>query len=844
MTTYKQLDIEALIVSLPLKDKVKLLAGRDFWHFEEVASAGIPPVRCSDGPNGVRGQNFFKGVPASCFPCATGIAASFDTDLVGRIGEALGDECVAKGAHILLGPTANFQRSPLGGRGFESFAEDPVLSGMVSAAYINGLQSKNVSACMKHFVANDQEFERFSADSVVSQRALREIYLEPFRLAVKHSQPDAIMTSYNKVNGLHSSENKGLLEDILRKEWGWNGLTMSDWTGTYSTGTALKAGLDVEMPGPSCMRGAAVIRQISSGKLSVDVVDARVRTVLTLVNKAIASGIPFNAQESSIDTPELRALLRQASSSAVVLLKNSASLLPISSSTKSIAVIGSNAKISVPSGGGSASLVSTYTISPLEGITEAAKAIGATVEYSAGASAFRYLPLLDPLMTPALLEVFIENPAPTKSWYEGVDVKLPKADWETTTTSSLVFAIDGIPWDKLGDSPLCRFTTVFTPDVSGTWEFGLAAIGGSTLFIDEKLVVDNYHNFVGGEMFFGMGSEQQKGTLELVAGKEYRLELRQSLELKSTKATPFIPASAWRIGAYPLVEPKVAREAAVELAKKSDLAILVVGTNPDWESEGFDRKDIFLPGETDALVKAVLAVNPNTVVVTQSGTPVAMPWINEASTILQAFFGGNELGNGLADILFGSVNPSAKLPVTFPVRLEDNPAFTSFGITTETPGKVVYGEGIYVGYRHYEKANIAPLFPFGHGLSYTSFNLSSLSVSPVSAAGTFSVTFSIKNTGKISGGEVAQLFIAPPVVGRIAAPVKELKAFTKVYLAPGVETQVKLEVGKEAFSYWDESVDSWVAQAGVYKVLVGVGSDKILLEGEAKLEKTFKWLGL
>ncbi|KAL8293753.1 hypothetical protein RQP46_000454 [Phenoliferia psychrophenolica] len=843
MTTYKKLDIEALIGSLTLKDKVKLLAGKDFWHFEDVPSAGIPSVRCSDGPNGVRGQRFFAGTPASCFPCATGIAASFDTALVERVGEALGDECVAKGAHILLGPTANMQRSPLGGRGFESFAEDPVLSGMVSAAYIAGLQSKNVSACMKHFVANDQEFERFSADSVVSQRALREIYLEPFRLAMKHAMPDCIMTSYNKLNGTHASENRDLLEGILRKEWGFSGLTMSDWTGTYSVGGAIRAGLDVEMPGPPTMRGAALLRQVGAGKLSVDDIDERVRCVLKIVNKAIASGIPFDAPESSVDTPALRALLRTAAASAIVLLKNSSSHLPITSSPKTIAVIGSNAKVPVPSGGGSASMKSTYTISPLDGITEAAKAIGAKVEYSAGASAFRYLPLINPSMKSAKVEIFIENPV-KGSWYTDVAGVFPKADWEAAVDSSDCFMIDGVKWEDLGDNPRTRFTAIFTPDLSGPYEFGVASIGGSTLFVDGKLVVENVKNFKAGEQYFGMGSEEQRGTADLVAGQEYRVELRQSLELTSSKATPFLPCSAFRVGAYPKIGAKEARDSAVELAKKSDLAILVVGTNPDWESEGHDRKHIGLPGETDALVAAVLAVNPNTIVVTQSGTPVAMPWIKEASTVVHAFFGGNELGNGLADVLFGHTNPSGKLPLTFPVRLEDNPAFHSFGITTETPGKVVYGEGIYVGYKHYEKMQLAPLFPFGHGLSYTTFSLSKLAVSSVSAAGKFSVTFSIKNTGKVAGSEVAQVYVGAPVVDRIASPVKELKAFKKVTLAPGAETTVKIELEKEAFSYWDESKSSWVAPSGAYKVLVGTGSDQIVLEGEAKLGETFKWVGL
>ncbi|KAM0749713.1 glycoside hydrolase family 3 protein [Meredithblackwellia eburnea MCA 4105] len=842
MTQYKQLDVEHLIATLNINDKAKLLAGKDFWHFEDVPNASIPSVRVSDGPNGVRGLKFFNGTPASCFPSATGIGASFDTDLANEIGKALGDECVAKGAHTLLGPTTNMQRSPLGGRGFESFGEDPVLSGLISSAYINGLQSKNVSACLKHFVANDQEFERFSNDSVVSQRALREIYLEPFRLAVKHAKPNSLMTSYNKVNGTHASENEQILKDILRGEWGWEGLLMSDWTGVYTTGKSIKAGLDVEMPGPPTMRGAAINRQIGAGLLSIDDVDARVREVLKFVNKAIASGIPFGAPETSIDTPALRALLRKASASATVLLKNEASILPISKSTKSIAVIGSNAQIAVPSGGGSASLAATYTVSPLEGIKEAAKALGATVNYAVGASAFRYLPLLDRAMGPAKVEVFADSPV--KDWYYDFEGEFPKPTWETATPSSQAFMIDGVPWKDLGGNPRTRFLTTFTPDITGPWEFSLSAIGGSTLYLDGKQIIDNYVNFKPSEMFFNMGSEEIRGKVDLVAGKTYNVEVRQSLELKGSMATPFLPAAAIRVGAYPVFTVDAAREAAVEAAKKSDLAIVIVGTNPDWESEGFDRKTIALPGASDALVSAVLAANPNTIIVTQSGTPVAMPWVKEAHTIVQAFFGGNELGNGLADVLFGKFNPSGKLPLTFPVRLEDNPSFNSFGITSDTPGKTFYGEGIFIGYRHYQRSQIAPLFPFGYGLSYTSFAFSGLSLSSVSDKGEFSVSFKVKNTGKVAGSEVAQVYIAAPVEGRITSPPQELKAFKKVDLAPAAEVEVKLSLEKEAFSYWDEVKDSWVAPAGTYRVLVSTSSEKVELEGEAVLAKTFVWRGL
>ncbi|GAA6009003.1 hypothetical protein JCM10207_004061 [Rhodosporidiobolus poonsookiae] len=851
--TFQKIDIEKKLKELSPSQKIKLLAGKDFWAFEDAPETGVPAVRTSDGPNGVRGRNFFNGVPASCFPCGTGLAASWDYDMMLKVGNALGEECRAKKAHVLLGPTVNIQRSPLGGRGFESYSEDPHLSGLIAAAYVTGLQKNGVAACIKHFVTNDQEFERFSMDSVVSQRALREIYLEPFRLAVKHADPKSFMTSYNRLNGKHCSESHYLLEGILRGEWGWNGLTMSDWTGVYSTDESIKAGLDVEMPGPPVMRGAPVSRAIGAGKLTMEDIDDRVRKVLNLVNFAIDSKIPFYEEEESVDSPELRALLREAAGNGVVLLKNEKNLLPLSASAKGkkIAVIGSNAKVAFPSGGGSASLATTYVVSPLEGITEAAKEIGATVDFHTGVAAFRYVPLLDPYLTnPNTQEAgavvdFFNGPAEGDFFTATSD--LGKPDYSVDTKSSQCFMIDGVPWEDLSDKVRSRYTATFTPDISGSWTFGLGSIGYSALFIDGKRVVENVESFTAGELFFNMASEERRAEATLEAGKAYKLEVRTYLDPATLAAGPFSLKASFRIGGFPTLVPATARKEAADLAAKSDLAILVVGTNPDWESEGFDRKDMKLPGESDALVAAVLAANPNTVVVNQSGTPVEFPWLKDASTVVQAFFGGNELGNGLADVLFGKKNPAGKLPLSWPVRLEDNPAFHSFGNTGETPNKILYGEGIYVGYRHYDRMKLAPAFPFGHGLSYTTFEFSGLSTSSVSESGDFTVSFTVKNTGSVDGTEVAQVYIAAASDGsRITSPVKELKAFKKVALKAGESKKVEIAVGKEAFSYWNEHYSKWIAPAGQYKVLVGSSSAEadVKLSGEVSLAKEFRWLGL
>ncbi|KAG5648833.1 hypothetical protein DXG03_000182 [Asterophora parasitica] len=425
-------------------------------------------MRFSDGPNGVRGTRFFNGVPSSCFPASTGLGSAFDVDLARKVGEALGDESRAKGCHVLLAPTVNTQRSPLGGRGFESFSEDPHLNGTVAAAYINGLQSKGVAATIKHYVANDQEFQRFSISSEVSERALREIYLKPFQIAIKGSDPWALMSAYNRINGLHVSEDKRLLDDVLRKEWGYKGMVMSDWTGVYSTVESIKAGLDLEMPyvlglilcsgrflpvfsGPSPFRGPAIARSLAAEKLFVADLDERVRKILELLEHALASGIPFDGPEESLDTPEMRGILRTAAADSIVLLKNDKSLLPLTGQAKKIAVIGPNAKYAMTSGGGSARLLSTYTVSPLEGITAAAKEIGAQVSYTIGAISHKYLPLLDqhvrqPNGQPGVAIEFWNNSPAADYMSSSPDLKTPleQAVWSTSTLTTNSFMMDGI----------------------------------------------------------------------------------------------------------------------------------------------------------------------------------------------------------------------------------------------------------------------------------------------------------------------------------------------------------------------------------------------------------------
>ncbi|KAJ9122557.1 hypothetical protein QFC22_001986 [Naganishia vaughanmartiniae] len=845
------LDIEKTLASLTTMEKVALLGGKDFWHIPDFPEKGIPAVRMSDGPNGVRGIKFFNGTPSNCFPCATGLASSFDLALAKEIGVQLGEECRVKGAHILLGPTINIQRSPLGGRGFESFSEDPHLSGKFAASWVNGLQSQGVAATMKHFVGNEQEFERLSSDSVIPDRALREIYLEPFRITEAEAKPKCYMTSYNRVNGLHCSESKWLLEDILRKEWGFEGIVMSDWTGVYSCDTSIKAGLDLEMPGPPVFRGAQVLRQLQAGKIFMWEIDDRVRKVLGIVKYAKQSGIPFGVEESKVDNAETRALLRKAAAAAVVLLKNDKQILPIKEAKK-IAVIGSNARVAVPSGGGSASMLTAYAVTPLEGITSAAEEIGAEVEYSIGSASYLYMPSVSKMMSHpngkseagfAQVDFWKSEPAKDfKSKKAGVKVS-SKPDHSVPTGSCNCFMMDGVPHDIAVSQPYVRYTSKFTPDTSGTWKFGLASIGAADLYVNGQLVVNNSSNWVPGETYFNSGSIEQTGEIEKIeVGQTYDLEIRSWYQ-EDVRGSPFQTAGAFRFGAIPVIEDEKAIAEAVIAAKNADVAIVVVGLNEDFESEGYDRKHMDLPGTSNKLVRAILEANPRTIIVNQTGTPVAMPWVDQAHSLVQAFYGGNSLGDGLADVLFGKVNPSSKLSLTFPKRLADSPSDIGFGITSATPGKTFYTESIYVGYRYFDKSETATLFPFGYGLSYTTFAYSDLQLSSITPEGEFEVSFIVENTGKAAGKEAAQIYVRDPE-SSLPRAVKELKGFAKVELRPGQKETVTVNLDRNALKYWDERRNWWIAEAGEFDVMVGSSSVDLPLKGTIKLEKSLTWTGL
>ncbi|KAL8357767.1 hypothetical protein RB598_002525 [Gaeumannomyces tritici] len=839
-TMAKQIDVEDVLKKLTLVEKVELLSGIDFWHTRPVHRLGVPSVRLSDGPNGVRGTKFFNSVKAACFPCGTAMGATFNLALLEEAGKTMGADAKTKSAHAILGPTINIQRSPLGGRGFESLSEDPVVTGLGAAALIRGIQSTGVQATVKHFVCNDQEHRRNACQSILTDRALREIYALAFQLAVRDGQPAAIMTGYNGVNGTYCSESDELLGKLLRGEWGWDGLVMSDWYGTYSTTDAAVAGLDLEMPGPSKFRGELLKFNVQTDKVRRHVLDERVRAVLKFVNRCAAAGVEENGPETTaLDTPETAAFLRRIGNESLVLLKNDGGVLPLKKDKKTV-VIGPNAKVATYHGGGSASLAAFYAVTPWDGIK--AK-LESEPGYAIGSYSHKMLPLLgmatvtdkgEPGMT-----MRVYNEPPTSSHREMTD--------EYVFTKTEFFFIDYYNKKLRSNLWYADFEGFMVPEADEEWEFGIVVHGTANLYINGELVVDNTTHQRQGTAFFGSGTMEEKGRYKLSKGQKYHVKIQfgsaPTSELANESGLP--GQGAMRLGGCRVIDVASEIRRAAELARGADQVIVCAGLNADWEGEGQDRAGMDLPPPMDDLIAAVAAANPRTVVVMQSGTPVHMPWVRDVAALVQAWYGGNETGNVIADVLFGDANPSGKLPLSFPVRCRDNPAFLNY----RTEGaRVLYGEDVYVGYRYYEFADRDVLFPFGHGLSYTTFALSGLKVRADEGGHRVDVEVNVANTGAVAGAQVVQVYVAPKQAARVNRPLKELKGFAKARLAPGETRRVAVELDvRYAASYWDEDRGQWCAEKGEYEVIVSDSSaaeEGRTLRGSFKIPETFWWSGL
>ena len=655
------MDIKKILSQMTLEEKASLCQGANFWHTVAVERLGVPSIMVTDGPHGLRKQadagdhlGITDSVEAICFPTAAGMACSFDPELIKRMGNALGEECQAENVSAILGPAANIKRSPLCGRNFEYFSEDPLLSGKMAAAYIQGVQEKGVGTSLKHFAANNQETRRMSVSERISDRALMEIYLASFEEAVKGGKPWTVMCSYNKINGTYSSENPWLLTDVLRKEWGFDGIVVTDWGACNDHVKGVEAGLELEMPRSGDEDDMRLVEAVHSGKLPESVLDQAAERMLTLIDRCLSQ----KKKDAAYDKKEHHQKARELGREAMVLLKNEDHLLPLNAAQK-IAFIGAFAKKPRYQGGGSSHIHVSEELSALEAVKELCN-----VEYAEG--------------------------------------------FRTDTTET--------------DTPML--------------------------------------------------------------------------------------------------------EKAIETAKQADVAVLFLGLPDSFESEGYDRTHLNLPECQNELVKAIAKVQKNIVVVLHNGAPVTMPWLQGVPAVLEAYLGGQAVGGSVVDLLFGKASPCGKLAETFPLRIEDTPAYLNF------PGvgdHVTYAEDIFVGYRYYDKKKLDVLFPFGHGLTYTTFSYDSMNLSKEEFSGEpISVTVEIANTGSFAAKETVQIYVRPESE-EADRPVHELKGFEKILLQPGESGKVQISLDRRAFARWDEESGRWFVKEGRYVIEAAASSRDIRL---------------
>ena len=664
------MNVKDIVRKMTLEEKAGLCSGADFWRTKEVERLEVPQMMVSDGPHGLRKQEetadhlgLDESVKAVCFPAGCATAASFDRKLLRTLGETLGKECQAEGIGVLLGPAVNIKRSPLCGRNFEYFSEDPYLAGQMASSYIKGVQSKGVGTSIKHFLANNQEHRRMSSSSEVDERTLREIYLPAFEEAVKKAKPWTVMCSYNRINGVYAAQNKKYLTDVLRGEWGFDGFVVSDWGAVNDRVADLEAGLELEMPSSFGINDKKIVEAVENGELSEEVLDKAVERILSIVDRSVEN----RKEGASYDKEEDHRLARRIAAESMVLLKNDG-VLPLRKGAR-IALIGEFAEKPRFQGGGS-SHINTFK-------TESA--------------------------------------------------------WEMADKSHVIYA--------------------------------------------------------------------------------------QGYSTKENKLDDTLLSEAIRAAAL------------------AETAVVFAGLPDAFESEGFDRTHMRLPEYQNELIEAVCNANPNTVVVLHNGSPVEMPWIHKVKGVLETYLGGQAVGGAVVDVLYGDVNPSGRLPETFPLKLEDNPSYIFY---IGEGDKVEYREGVFVGYRYYDKKKMEVLFPFGHGLSYTSFQFSNLKLSKKKMEDTeeLQATVEVKNTGRCAGKEVVQLYVAAPEDGDVIRPVRELKGFEKVELAPGERKTVSFRLGKRAFAYYDAEISDFRVPTGDYRIEIGRSSRDICLSEEITVRDT------
>jgi len=835
--------IEQLVADMSLDEKVAAVTGLDMWHTRPNDRLGIPKMKVTDGPNGARGDGLMgTGASTACIPSGAALGATWDPELVERLGEILGDEAVAKKAHVLLAPTINLHRSPKGGRNFECYSEDPILTGRLAAAFVRGVQSRGVATTAKHFVANDSEFERNSIDTQVDERTLRENYLVPFEHAVKDGGAWGIMSAYNRLNGTFCSEHEWLLTTVLREEWGFDGFVVTDWFAARSTADMANAGLSLEMPGEGRFYGPELAAAVDSGEVGVESLDRIVLDVLRTMERTGALDGDGEFTEGTLDRPEDRAVIRAAAAAGSVLLRNDGILPLDAASLTKIAMIGPNAFNAKVMGGGSAKVAAYRATSPLDALTE--RLPGVEISWEKGSDIDR--------TTPPLSRPLVDGKI-TLDYFDGQDFAGdPVRTHERSSLETLAFGAPAPGVSAEAFSIRARCTVV--PAVSGAHEFRLIQCGRARVLVDGAMVVDATEGEVPpGTAYFGFGSDEIPGTVELTAGTPVEVVVEYSNR-------DAVLLGGFAVGVVALVEEDLLARAE-SLAAESDIAVVVVGTNDDWETEGRDRDLWELPGDQPELISRVCAANPRTIVILNVGAPHDMSWIDEPAAVLSVGFGGQELGDAVADMLLGDVEPSGRAPTTIGARYEH------FGAYPNYPGDnsvVRYGEGLFTGHRFHDAMAIDPAVPFGFGLSYTTFSIGAPRGASHAVPGDpISVAVDVTNTGDRTGSEVVQVYVEP-IDPAFVRPVRELKAFRKVTLEPGSTETVTFELDARAFAYYDvgdpiwEQLQSgmpvpahgdalhrqtagWYVDPGQYRIVVGrssrdlIGDVMVTLDGDAAL---------
>jgi beta-glucosidase len=788
--------VNALLKEMSLEEKIDYIGGTDDFYVRDIPRLGVPRIKMSDGPIGARNDG-----PTTSYTSGICTASTWDTTLVRKLGVGLGKDCRARGTHILLGPGVNIYRAPMCGRNFEYFGEDPFLSGQIGVAYIKGLQSQGVAACVKHFAANNQEWDRYNISSELDERTLQEIYLPAFKAAVRQGKVASVMNSYNLLNGEHATQNSHLNNDILKSQWGFDGILMSDWGSTHDGLGAAVGGLDIEMPKADNMNRQTLLAAIKDGKLTEEVITDKVRRILRIMFRF---GFYDRIQKDTsipLNNPETKQIALDLARSGIVLLKNQDNILPFDKNkVKTVTVIGLNANEFACGGGSGWTFPFSHTTT-MQGIKNI---LGENVKIN-------YLPGFPTVADYARYSTFYTS--------SGSDIKGLKGEYFKNKTFSGTPAftrIDSIVnFNWFNGNPnvegfentnySVRWTGVFRAKDTKEYEFNVSGDDGYRLWVNGKLVIDLWKD---------QGNTPSKALVALESGKEYTIKLEYYQNGGG---------AAIAIG-YKTAFP--ALEEAVAAAKTSDIAILCMGFNGDIEKEGIDRP-FELPEGQDALISAICKAQKNTAVVMFAGGNVDMQkWLPETRSLLYAWYPGQEGGTAISEILFGKVNPSGKLPVTFEKKWADNPTFNSYYVTDGSK-KNPYTEGIFVGYRGYEKHKVEPQFPFGFGLSYTTFSYSNLKIKKIGDLN-YTVSITIKNTGKVDGAESLQLYVSQKKCS-VERPEKELKGFSKVYLKAGESKTVTIKLNQDAFQFYHPELKKWTFEKGEFEILIGASSKDIKL---------------